>query len=533
MTSRDKPMISSPRSNGSAPCTRTEVGPPEDFLPRASNAYRTLVEQIPAATHLSRLDHVSSTIYISPQIEAMTGYHPSEWIIDRDLWARLLHPDDRERVIAANARHITTGEPFCQEYRMVTRAGLITWVREEARILSDEHGKPIASQGVILDITHDKSVQEELKESAEVRRGLTRELAGAKAETGVEALLAALNAHDGYTGEHSQAVVDLVEQVARRLSLPENQVRAAKQIALLHDIGKLGIADHVLRKPGPLDSNEWRVMREHPIIGARIVESIAGLFELGPAIRAEHERWDGNGYPDGLSGESIPLESRIAFVCDAYHAMISHRPYRQAMPESAARFEMRRKAGSQFDPVAVHALLAVLQDEDPHVSQIHANAPPMRVIVVDDDASTRMLLRFTLEADGIFAVMGEAGNGAEALAMMRSEQPDAVVIDLSMPVMSGLEAIPKIKQLSPACKILVFTSSDAPDVFREVAQSGADACLGKSASLTEVATILETLCAVHGGEASKSPLEMSNLRPKAGQATRNANRREPGTAIPT
>jgi PAS domain S-box-containing protein len=213
MSSRDEPGTSFPIPNGSATRKGNDVGSPEDVLSRGSNAYQTLIEQIPAATHLSRLDHVSSTIYISPQIEAMTGHHPSEWIVDRDLWARSLHPDDRERVIAANARHITTGEPFCEEYRLVTRAGLITWVREEARILMDEHGKPIASQGVILDITHDKSVQEELKESAEVRRRLTRELAGAKAETGVEALLAALNAHDGYPGEHSQAVINLVQLV--------------------------------------------------------------------------------------------------------------------------------------------------------------------------------------------------------------------------------------------------------------------------------------------------------------------------------
>lgn len=159
MTSRDKPMISSPRSNGSAPCTRTEVGPPEDFLPRASNAYRTLVEQIPAATHLSRLDHVSSTIYISPQIEAMTGYHPSEWIVDRDLWARLLHQDDRERVIAANARHITTGEPFCEDYRLVARAGHITWVErkpESSQMSTASRSRRRVSSSISLTISPSK-----------------------------------------------------------------------------------------------------------------------------------------------------------------------------------------------------------------------------------------------------------------------------------------------------------------------------------------------------------------------------------------
>jgi PAS domain S-box-containing protein/putative nucleotidyltransferase with HDIG domain len=493
---RRKLAISLVKTEGASSAPgRSPVRLPAELYARAKSAYQTMIEQLPAATHLSHLDQTSSTIFISPQIEEMTGFRPDEWIADPDLWTKLLHPDDRGRVVAANAQHIATGEPFREEYRFVAADGHIVWVKEEARILRDENGSPIASQGIILDCTDYRRVEHELRQSLEVRRDLTSKLARAKAESGIEALIAALCARDGYTGEHCQAVVDLVEHVAERLGLTTDEVKHARQVALLHDIGKMGVPDSILRKRGPLDAHQWRVMREHPIIGARIVESIPGLEQLAPAIRAEHERWDGNGYPDGLAGEAIPLASRIVFVCDAYHAMISNRPYRRAMSEPSARLELRRKAGSQFDTAAVNALLAILEEERPPAAgPLQFDEPPIRVLLVDDDASIRMLLRFTLESEGTFEICGEAGDGSEALAMVQAAQPDAVVIDLAMPIMGGLQAIPRIRQLSPATKVVVFTASDSPDVLNDAMRSGADVCLGKGASLTEVSGILGTLC---------------------------------------
>ena len=178
--------------------------------------------------------------------------------------------------------------------------------------------------------------------------------------TGAGALLAALEARDGYTGEHSQAVVDLSVAVARRLGLSEEEVAEVEQAALLHDVGKIGVPDSVLNKPGPLDEREWALMREHPVIGERIVASVAGLAHLAPVVRAEHERWDGTGYPDGLVGDEIPLASRIVFCCDAFHAMTSHRPYRESIGTERALEELEGNAGSQFDPNTVAALLAVV-----------------------------------------------------------------------------------------------------------------------------------------------------------------------------
>lgn len=176
---------------------------------------------------------------------------------------------------------------------------------------------------------------------------------------GVGALLAALVARDGYTGEHSQAVVDHSVAVARHMGLLEEGVTDVEQVALLHDIGKIGVGDALLRKPEALSDAEWEVMRIHPVIGEEIVASTKGLSHLAPAIRAEHERWDGKGYPDGLAGELIPLASRIILVCDAFHAMTSDRPYRKALDTHVALGELEKNAGTQFCPRTVEAFVGV------------------------------------------------------------------------------------------------------------------------------------------------------------------------------
>lgn len=180
--------------------------------------------------------------------------------------------------------------------------------------------------------------------------------------TGISALLAALEARDGYTGKHSEAVVELSEGVVRRLGLGPGEVDDVRQAALLHDIGKIGVLDAILNKPGPLDEGEWAIMQQHPEIGARIVASIGSLAHLAPVVRSEHERWDGKGYPDGLSGEQIPLASRIIFVCDSFHAMISDRPYRKAMIVREALEEVERNAGTQFCPTVARALIRVVRE---------------------------------------------------------------------------------------------------------------------------------------------------------------------------
>lgn len=196
--------------------------------------------------------------------------------------------------------------------------------------------------------------QLEREELERANRGLAVRAAG------VGALVAALEARDGYTGEHSRAVVRLSAAVARRLGLSEAEVADVEGVALLHDVGKIGVPDSVLRKPGPLDEGERGRMRQHSAIGERIVSSVGGLAHLAPAVRAGHERWDGGGYPDGLEGEEIPLASRVVFACDSFDAMTSDRPYRRALDPRAALGELARNAGAQFCPRTVRALAWVV-----------------------------------------------------------------------------------------------------------------------------------------------------------------------------
>ncbi|HTU79064.1 MAG TPA: diguanylate cyclase [Solirubrobacteraceae bacterium] len=195
--------------------------------------------------------------------------------------------------------------------------------------------------------------------------GMDMTLVAALRASTISALLSALHARDFYTTDHSHAVVSLALAVGRELSLDSQQLLDLESVALLHDIGKIGICDAVLRKPEQLSDAEWTEMRRHPDIGADIVAGMPSIAYLAPAVRAEHERWDGRGYPNRLEGERIPLLSRIVFVCDAYHAMTSDRPYRRALGHEAALREINDNAGSQFCPRSALALARVLERTQP------------------------------------------------------------------------------------------------------------------------------------------------------------------------
>jgi HD-GYP domain-containing protein (c-di-GMP phosphodiesterase class II) len=131
--------------------------------------------------------------------------------------------------------------------------------------------------------------------------------------------------------------------------------------ALLHDVGKIGIPESILNKPGPLTDDEFTVMKRHTVIGADIIAGIPGMAEVVALVRSSHERWDGLGYPDGMAGNDVPRGSYVIAVCDAYHAMTEDRVYRKAMSPELALVELRRCSGTQFMPAAVHALETVVQ----------------------------------------------------------------------------------------------------------------------------------------------------------------------------
>jgi HD-GYP domain-containing protein (c-di-GMP phosphodiesterase class II) len=213
-----------------------------------------------------------------------------------------------------------------------------------------------------------------------------RELAMLQVQSGspaaVQALAAAIEERDNYTHEHSEEVVHLSRGVAMLLGLQADQAERIAHAALLHDVGKLAVPNEILHKPAPLTPGEWELMADHPVAGERILLRIPELNEIAPVVRHEHEHWDGSGYPDGLEGRLIPIGSRIILACDAYHAMISDRPYRPALAPAEAEEELRRGAGTQFDPNVVEALLDLLghppQGPDRSAGVRMPAAPPPR-----------------------------------------------------------------------------------------------------------------------------------------------------------
>ncbi|GAB4540913.1 MAG: response regulator [Thermodesulfovibrionia bacterium] len=173
----------------------------------------------------------------------------------------------------------------------------------------------------------------------------------------INALLLAIDAKDSYTNAHSRRVSDLSCLIAKALSLEPSAIDGLKYAALIHDIGKIGIDETILRKQGSLTIDEYEVMQEHPKIGARIVSSVPFLQDAVPVILYHHERFNGTGYPKGIKGEKIPLTARIVAIADAIDAMLRARPYRTDLPQELIIKELKDNAGTQFDPLIVKTIL--------------------------------------------------------------------------------------------------------------------------------------------------------------------------------
>lgn len=173
-----------------------------------------------------------------------------------------------------------------------------------------------------------------------------------------------VEADDGYTGEHSRGVVALCLAIAEQLGLSAEQRRNLEFGALLHDVGKIAIPKEIINKPGKLDEREWQIIKTHTLEGQKMLDTVGGfMHDVGSIVRSHHERWDGGGYPDGLAGEQIPLESRVVSAADTWNAMRTDRSYRKRLPFNLAAEEMRAIAGSQLDPRVVEALLVVVEPE--------------------------------------------------------------------------------------------------------------------------------------------------------------------------
>ncbi|MGN1085293.1 MAG: HD domain-containing phosphohydrolase [Lachnospiraceae bacterium] len=179
----------------------------------------------------------------------------------------------------------------------------------------------------------------------------------------VKTLSGAIDAKDTYTNGHSTRVAEYSQKIARHAGFSESMQDDIYMMGLLHDVGKIGVPDVIINKPAKLTDEEYSKIKNHPVMGARILKNITEFPKLSTGARWHHERYDGKGYPDGLSGNDIPLEARIIAVADAYDAMSSRRSYRDALPQAQVRAEIEKGKGTQFDPVFAEAMIAMI-DED-------------------------------------------------------------------------------------------------------------------------------------------------------------------------
>ncbi|MGC7871901.1 HD domain-containing phosphohydrolase [Desulfosporosinus sp. SYSU MS00001] len=179
----------------------------------------------------------------------------------------------------------------------------------------------------------------------------------------VEALVQALEAKDTYTSGHSERVGKYAVAIAEGINMSEDKIEFLKYAAVLHDVGKIGVSEAILNKEGKLLDSEWEAIRSHPVIGETIIKSIKFMFDIGQVVRHHHERYDGKGYPDGIQGEDIPLESRIIAVADTYDAITSDRSYRKGKTHEEAIKELKKVAGSQLDPKLVEVFCKAVTTE--------------------------------------------------------------------------------------------------------------------------------------------------------------------------
>jgi diguanylate cyclase (GGDEF)-like protein len=241
---------------------------------------------------------------------------------------------------------------------------------ETCRAALSERGEGFtvgASAGIVI-------LPSEARTSSEALRLADQRLYLEKAERSTRSedqtrtlLMRILRDREPALGEHVDGVTRLALELGRQMRLNAEALDVLGRAAELHDIGKIAIPDDVLHKPGPLDDAEWGLMRRHTLIGERLLGSAPALAPVAAVVRSSHERWDGTGYPDGLAGTEISLASRIILVCDAFEAMTAHRPYQPAMPFDAALAELRRCAGSQFDPAVVELFCGLRGDDGAEV----------------------------------------------------------------------------------------------------------------------------------------------------------------------
>jgi PAS domain S-box-containing protein/putative nucleotidyltransferase with HDIG domain len=299
----------------------------------------------------------TGTAFVNSIYAQMLGYAPETFVETNQRWLDRMHPEDRERVANAFQSYLAGRTPeYRTEFRQQTRSGEWKWILSIGSIVErDAAGKPIRMSGTHTDITENK------KAALEIAK-LNEDIVQAYQAT-IEGWSLAMDLHDQETVGHTRRVTDMTVGLARSMNIPEDQIVHIRHGALLHDIGKMGIPDHILRKPARLNREERAIIEKHPMYAFEMLQSIEFLDPSLEIPLLHHEKWDGSGYPFGYRGEQIPISARIFSVVDVYDALTSDRPYRDALAQEKAIEYIRTQSGKHFDPEVVDTFLDYLEQQ--------------------------------------------------------------------------------------------------------------------------------------------------------------------------
>ncbi len=286
------------------------------------------------------------------------------------------------------------------------------------------------------------------------------------------ALTRAIEAKDKYTKGHSSRVAKYSKMLAARMGKSEEEQELIYNVALLHDVGKIRVPEEIINKPGKLEPEEFAFIQLHTVAGYNILKDIPENELLVQGAKFHHERYDGKGYPNGLSGENIPEMARIIAVADAYDAMASNRSYRQALPQEVVRSEIEKGIGTQFDPEFAKLMLQII-DEDVDYELREHEKMDRTILVVDDSEINTMLAASILESEPRYQIL-QAGSGKDAVEIVSQSHVDLVLLDIDMPEMGGFETLEQIRKTSDVPVVFMTADKELSTINRATEQGVED-----------------------------------------------------------
>jgi PAS domain S-box-containing protein len=320
-------------------------------LAESEAQFRLMAEN--SSDMISKHDTAGVFLYVSPACRMLMGYEPEE-LIGTPI-TQLIHPKDAIQFIdllaTPNWDGVTTAT---MDYRARRKNGEFIWLETTARLFFDNNSQKQEFQASSRNITERQQSQEALQKAH-------NDLREAYDKT-IEGWVLALDLRDRETEGHTQRVTEMTEKLARKLNCTNDELIHIRRGALLHDMGKMGIPDDILQKPGPLTDDEWVVMRRHPQYAYQMLSPIAYLSQALIIPYYHHERWDGSGYPHKLKGKDIPLHARLFSVVDVWDALQSDRPYRKGLPSKEIVEYLQKEAGRLFDPEIVDAFIPLIEE---------------------------------------------------------------------------------------------------------------------------------------------------------------------------